>query len=1127
MTRPESGPSSGGAIAAMVRFFLHSKLTVIMTFAALLLGFAAIQVTPREEEPQIVVPMADIVVRTPGAEAEEVEKLVTTPLERILWQVDGVEYVYSMSRRDSSMVTVRFFVGEDREESLVKLHNAVTKNLDLAPGIASAWVVKPVEIDDVPIVNLTLYPKDPDSGLSDFELRRVAEELAARLSEVEDLSNVSVVSGRSREVRVELSPERMAGLNVSPLEIAEALRGADQSAVAGSVLAGNREIAVSANSFLETAEDVRSLVVGVFDNKPVYLGDVAEIIDGPEEPASHSRIGFSRLYLTRLGRDTEEPSRPAVTIALSKKRGTNAVNVAEAVLERLDKLKVVMPAGVAVEVTRNYGKTAERKVDDLLGSLGFAIVSVVILLAVALGRREALVVALAVPVSFSLALFVNHLLGYTINRVTLFALILSLGLVVDDPITNVDNIQRHILMGKKKPDEATLDAVSEVLPPVIMSTLAIIVSFTPLFFISGMMGPYMAPMAANVPLTVTFSTLCALTIVPWLAYRLLKDLKPAPGGSGDGAESGGGRRAPGRIERFYDRMVSPFLRSAGLRWGLLGVIVAGLAVSLALAAFRLVPLKMLPFDNKNEFQIVIDMDEGAPLERTDRVVREFEEVLKSVPEVVNWVTYAGEPSPMDFNGLVRHYYWRTGGHLADIRVNLADKSERKAQSHAVVLRLRNELEAVARRNGATVKIVESPPGPPVISTVTTEIYGAVDRPYSALIEAARQVEGVMAEEPGVRDIDDSTESDRVLMDFVLDKEKAALHGVSARDVVSALQMALSGTGPGHHPRQGRTRAPAREAHPAPGAALGRGRPVPAQGAGDGRQHRAPGRTGATGGGGSGPAHLPQEFEARGLRVCGNGRARAGRGHPGHAGQTEGRPPATLHLGRMGRGGRMADHPGRVPGPGPGLWRGADWHLHPAGGGDLVLWHAAFDHERHPPDPAGHHAGVLAPQPRGRGHGGLDHGGGLCRSGVLHGHQHDRHDRPGRHRDPQFPGAHRLRPPVPGRGHGPQGGHRAVRSGAPAPHRAHGGHHGPGRMAHHPGPHLLRPGLGTDLRPGRLHPLHPVGGPGGVLCAVSGCVIELKRCFSGNILDIPILGTYILSRECDHNPNHQCVSEVLP
>lgn len=509
-------PGRTGLIERVVGYFLTSQMSVILALAALALGAAAIVVTPREEEPQIVVPMADVVVRVPGASADEVEKLVTTPLERLLWQIDGVEYVYSISRKDMAAVTVRFSVGEDREDSLIKLHAMIAKNVDLAPAIVEGWVVKPVEIDDVPIVALTLHADHGYEALySDFDLRRMAEEMFHRLAEVEDVSRITLHSGRSREVRVEIRPERLSGFNISPLEVRRALAGADRALTAGDVVAADQRTRVVSQSFLLSADDAASLVVGVFDGRPVYLRDVAEISDGPGEPADYSRIGFSDSYLARLGLDAAQPSRPAVTLAVGKKKGVNAVTVADTVVARAEELRrEVLPRGVAVTVTRNQGETAQAKVNELLSSLGFAIVTVVALLAFALGWREALVVALAVPMSFSLALFVNHLFGYTINRVTLFALILSLGLVVDDPITNVDNIQRHIRAGLKNSLQATLDAVREVLPPVIMSTLAIIVSFTPLFFITGMMGPYMAPMAANVPLTVTFSTLAALTVVP-------------------------------------------------------------------------------------------------------------------------------------------------------------------------------------------------------------------------------------------------------------------------------------------------------------------------------------------------------------------------------------------------------------------------------------------------------------------------------------------------------------------------------------------------------------------------------------------------------------------------------------
>ena len=790
-----------GVIGSVVRFFLTSKMAVILALASVAVGAAAIMVTPREEEPQIVVPMADVLVQVPGASAEEVEKLVTAPLERLLWQIDGVEYVYSISRKDTAAVTVRFFVGEDREDSLIKLHNTILKNQDLAPAIVTGWVVKPVEIDDVPIVTLTLHADHGhEAAYTDYDLRRMAEELFHRLAEVEDVSRVSLHSGRGREVRVEIRPGRLAGFNVSPLEVYNALKGADRSLSAGKFVAGDHCIQVVSQSFLLSAADVQSLVVGVFDGKPVYLRDVAEVFDGPAEPQSYSRIGFSNLYLSELGRDEAQPARPAVTIGLSKKKGTNAVTVADAVIDRVNQLgRQVLPEGVEVTVTRNYGETAQAKVNELLSSLVFAIITVVALLAFTLGWREALVVALAVPMSFSLALFVNHLLGYTINRVTLFALILSLGLVVDDPITNVDNIQRHIRMGRRDPLEATLDAVKEVLPPVIMSTLAIIASFAPLFFITGMMGPYMAPMAANVPLTVSFSTVAALTVVPWMAYLLLKD-RPAAPVSTSGSEASS---AHPKLLALYGRIITPFLGGPRNRRLLLFAIVGGLALCAGLVLLRLVPLKMLPFDNKNEFQLLVDMDEGTTLERTDRVVRDFEAYLRTVPEVTDYVTYAGAPSPMDFNGMVRHYYWRDQPNFADIRVNLKHKDDRDMQSHAIGLRIRNDLDAIAKRHGAVLRLVELPPGPPVIATLTAEVYGKPALPYASLVDGAAHLRALMASEPGLVDVDDSAETARDMYDYVLDKEKAALHGITAADVVETLRLALSGSAPGsvHLPRE--------------------------------------------------------------------------------------------------------------------------------------------------------------------------------------------------------------------------------------------------------------------------------------------------------------------------------------
>jgi len=786
MTNNDDSP--GGLISGIVKPFLYGKPAIILLIVSLCLGIAAIMVTPREEDPQIIVPLADIYVQAPGVAPEEIEKLVATPLERLLWQIDGVEYVYSMSHKGLAIVTVRFFVGKDREESLVKLHNQITMNIDQVPPIVHGWVIKPVEIDDVPIVNLTLY----SARYQDHELRRIGEEVLWRLSQLKDISRTFITGGRMREVRVELLPERMNGYNISPLQIRKALQGADAAVTAGHIDRFNKSFQVSTNSFLRSVDDVEELVVGVHEGKPVYLRDLSTITDGPAEAENYTRIGHSYRYRQAVQMQDQPLEYPAITLSLAKKPGTNAVDVSKNILSRLDELKKnIIPEDVAVEVTRNSGYTAQEKVLDLLSSLGFAVFTVVVLLVFTLGWREALVVAVAVPVSFSLALFMNYLFGYTINRVTLFALILSLGLVVDDPITNVDNIQRHIFMGRRKPFFATLFAVDEVLPPVIMSTIAIIISFVPLFFITGMMGPYMAPMSVNVPLTVIFSTICALTIVPWMTYALLKN-HPV---SDETSTRDGHKGTSTWIFRTYRNIVTPFLESRLRRYLLLIGILVMMALSISLVFFRLVPLKMLPFDNKNEFQVVIDMPEGTTLESTDAVVREFENYLRQVNEVNNFTSYIGTVSPMDFNGMVRHYYLRQARHLADIRVGLALKGERKQQSHSIVLRLRNDLMDIARRNNARIQIVEVPPGPPVLATIVAEIYGTPDQSYNDLISAADHIRQVMEGEPGVVDIDDMIEMPHEQIDFVVDREKAALHGISTQAVINTLKLAVGGDSP--------------------------------------------------------------------------------------------------------------------------------------------------------------------------------------------------------------------------------------------------------------------------------------------------------------------------------------------
>ncbi len=779
--------SSPGALASLVGFFISSKLPVLLMIFAVVAGLSAVFLTPREEDPQIVVPLANVFVEFPGASAEEVEKLVATPLERLLWQIDGVEYVYSMSRRDLAVVTVRFFVGEDLIQSLVRLHNKITMNIDEVPPGVKGWIIKPIEIDDVSIVNLTLY----SNRYNDHELHRMGGEILARLEGIEDISRTSLVGGRKREIRVELDREKMTGFSISPLEALSALQRTDVSVTAGAFSRANREMTVVCDAFLMSREEVEDVVVGVREGSPIHVRDIATVLDGPEEIHCFTRIGFSHRHLMDQGLQAERVEYGAVTLALAKKKGTNAVRVADNILKRLEELQEnVIPHGVRVEVTRNYGETAQQKVDDLLTSLIFAIITVVGLIMFTMGWREGLVVGITVPLTFAMALFVNYLTGYTINRVTLFALILSLGLVVDDPITNVDNIQRHILEKKRDALQATLFAVNEVLPPVILSTLAIIVSFLPMFFITGMMGPYMAPMAINVPLAVTFSTVNALVIVPWLCYHLLRNMGQEKGPGQP--SSAGTSTVPHWVRKGYHRILYPFLGSSTYSLFLIGGVILLLLASISLPAFRLVPLKMLPFDNKNEFQLVVDMKEGTTLETTDRAVRALEDYLRTIPEVTTFVSYVGTASPMDFNGLVRQYYLRQGSHMADIRVNLAPKENRQQQSHDIVLRIRQDLHQIARDHDVALKVVEIPPGPPVIATLAGEIYGTPDKTYEELVKAAAHVRRIMEEQPGVVDVDDTVEARRDRLDFVIDREKSSLHGVTPEQITQTLKLALSG-----------------------------------------------------------------------------------------------------------------------------------------------------------------------------------------------------------------------------------------------------------------------------------------------------------------------------------------------
>lgn len=814
-------------LTGIVRIFLESNFSIILIIVAVLIGLGALLATAREEDPQIVVPLADIMVEMPGHTAEEVERLATIPLEKALYQIDGVEYVYSMSRENRAIITVRFFVGQDRERSLVKIHKKIDENLDLIPPGVTGWVVKPIEIDDVPIVSMALI-SDPDqagpgteSAEDGYPLRRVAEELAQRLSALPNVSRVQVIGGMPRQVRIDLDPERMRAYSLSPLEIQRALIGSNLITPAGSFERNDAMVTVEAGLRLDRPEQLPNLVVGVFQDRPVFLKDVATIRDGPAEASSYVRHGFgpAREFAVEPGapgyvlgapvaHDQDgkahqlvaqvEPPQTAVTIAVSKQKGTNAVSVAEAVLNRVEELRAdLVPSDMKLVVTRNSGLVANEKVNELIEALWVAIVIVLALLTLSLGWRDALVVAVAVPVVFGLTLGVNYLAGYTINRVTLFALILSLGLLVDDPIVDVENIARHFSTRGRADREVVLEAVAEIRPPLISATLAVIVSFLPLFFITGMMGPYMAPMALNVPIAMLMSMVVAFTITPWLAYQALRGhVKPMNGESPpvghdhDPDDPDTIRRT--MLYRFARPLMSPLL---GSKWRsvLFLLIMAGVTLAAtALAAVRAVPLKMLPYDNKNEFLVLIDLDEGATLERTDAVVRQFETLLAVEPEVVNLTSHVGVSGPIDFNGLVRHYGLRAMPHQAEIRVNLVGKRHRSQQSHAIGLRLHDRLTELADRFNARVKIVELPPGPPVLSSLVAEVYGRPDMTYDQLADAAEVVARRFRVEPGVVDVDDTIETPARKLIFVTDQEKAALNGVSVEEIARTLALVLHG-----------------------------------------------------------------------------------------------------------------------------------------------------------------------------------------------------------------------------------------------------------------------------------------------------------------------------------------------
>jgi multidrug efflux pump subunit AcrB len=772
-----SAPGKLGPAGRLAAAFIHSKLTPLLLVASVLLGALAVWKLPREEEPQIVVPMSDVFVRMPGASAKEVEERVTRPLERLLWEIPGVEYLYSTSSPGMASVIVRFKVGEDEERSMVRLQEKLGAHLDIVPPGASQPLIKPRSIDDVPVLALTLW----SPRYSGYELRRLAGELQQQVKEVGGVSEVTLTGGERRQVRVVLDPEKLEARHLSPLAVAGAVGAANQKLPSGTLTNDNRELLLETGTLLKGRDDVAGVVVGASGGRAVFLRDVATIVDGPEEPSTYVRFGGGAAA-EGVERGVREASLPAVTISVAKHKGQNAVAVVSDVLRKVDGLKgSLVPADVEVSVTRDYGASAAEKSNELLMHMGIAVVSVGILIWLALGRRESGIVMLAIPATLALTLTVFWLYGYTLNRITLFALIFSIGILVDDAIVVVENIARHYRMpenhGKDLADIA-VRAVDEVGNPTILATMTVIAAILPMMFVGGLMGPYMRPIPVGASAAMIFSLLVAFVVTPWATIRIMK--------TGEGADHEG---AEGKATLAYRKVMGLLLSVAKIRWAFLSGVVILLVGAMGLVAIKWVRVKMLPFDNKSELELVIDMPEGTSLEETDRVVAAMAQVIRKEPEVKSFQSYVGTSGPYNFNGLVRHYFLRQGSNVADLQIALVEKGDRKDQSHAIAKRLRTAIAPIALASGARVKVAEVPPGPPVLQTLVAEIYGPS---YPRQIEIARQVRDVMDKTPGVVDVDWYVEDDQPKVRFVVDKEKAALAGISEAEIVRTLRLATGG-----------------------------------------------------------------------------------------------------------------------------------------------------------------------------------------------------------------------------------------------------------------------------------------------------------------------------------------------
>jgi len=770
-----------GFAGNIAKAFIQSKLTILLMIAFLLIGGYSTFLIPREEEPQIQVPMADIFIRYPGAEPKDVETKVSAPMEKIISNVKGVEYVYSTSMKGQAMIIVQFYVGEDVERSLVKLYSELMKNMDKMPQGVTMPLIKTRAIDDVPVLGLTLW----SDKYSDYQLKQIGQELTGEIKKIPDVSDVNIIGGRNTEIKVLLDKNKMAENHVDFLSISKMIQGGNMQLQGGELLQRDTAFSVETGNFLTTADDVANLIAGTNQQHPVYLKQIAKVEEGPESPNQYVLFGYGKADAANA--KAFKSNYPAITLSVAKKKGADAMQLSEQILKKVNLLKKdLLPNDVHLTVTRNYGETASDKVSELLFHLFIAIVVVTVFVMLAMGWRGGLVVFLSVPVTFALTLFAYYFMHYTLNRITLFALVFITGIVVDDSIIIAENMHRHFKMKKLPPLQAAIYAINEVGNPTILATFTVIAAVLPMAFVSGMMGPYMSPMPIGASIAMMLSLIVALTLTPYLGYIFLREKEK----KGIGHEETKPRSLEQTgIYKIYSAFIKPMLETRWKRWTFILSIVVILFASLSMFYTKAVAVKMLPFDNKNEFQVVVDMPAGTTLEKTQAVTKDIADYVSQQPLVMNYESYIGTSAPISFNGLVRHYDLRRGDNVADIQVNLVDKKDRSLQSHAIAKQMRGPIQAIAEKYNANVKIVEVPPGPPVLSTLVAEVYGPN---YQQQIEIAKQVKDLFDKTPDVVDVDWIVEADQPEYHIGVNKDKAMRYGIATAQVAATINAALSG-----------------------------------------------------------------------------------------------------------------------------------------------------------------------------------------------------------------------------------------------------------------------------------------------------------------------------------------------